>query len=93
MSSDVTPQQPIREAPQSASGRSLVADIRYVCVARVATRLPHASQQCAGICVKDGVCHGPGILLKAGADPGSSSSAPESSVLLRGDLGYGACKR
>ena len=79
-----------REAPQSASGGSLVADLRYVCVARFATRLPHAPQQCAGICVKDGVCHGPGILLKAGADPDSNSSAPVSSVLLRGDLGMGA---
>jgi hypothetical protein len=52
MSSDVTSQQPIRETTQSASGRSLVAHIRYVCVAPVATCLPHAPQQCAGICVK-----------------------------------------
>ena len=64
MSSDATPQQPIREATQRASGRHFVADLRYVHVARVAMRLSSALQLCAGICAKDCVCHGRGILLK-----------------------------
>ena len=56
MSSDATPQQPISQVRQSASGRHVVADLRYVYVARVTTRLSSALQLCGGICLKDGVC-------------------------------------
>ena len=37
-------QQPIRKATQSTSGRELVTDLRYIQIARIATRLATAVQ-------------------------------------------------
>jgi hypothetical protein len=61
-------QQPIRYATQRraavTSRRSSVRLRPLGC-----DTFSPAFQPCAGISVKDGVCHGPGILLKAVTDP------------------------
>jgi hypothetical protein len=57
-------QQPIRQATQSTCGGDLVADLRYLYIARIATRLATAVQSRGGIRMKDCVRHSRGILLK-----------------------------